>query len=136
MTDFTTDAGTLDVWHYMLLDSYGGLKPLGRQHLPFYSEWGSYPIIYLTKQGNTLCADCATKALYLLDDEFDPPVAYGTHDEGPSEYCDDCGREIESAYGDPDAKKCVIRETMSGFICAECGDNCECIVCAIQEEKQ
>jgi hypothetical protein len=86
----------------MLLDEFGDLKPLNRQHLPFYSEWGSYPIIYLTRENNTLCADCATRSLYLLDDEYDPPVAYGVYWEGPTDQCDDCNRDIESAYGDPD----------------------------------
>jgi len=106
MTDygnFTDDKGTLDIWRFMLLDQWEDLKPMERQHLPFYSEWGSYPIIYLTKRDNVLCADCATKALYQLDDEFDPPVAYDAYYEGPTDRCDDCNREIESAYGDPDA---------------------------------
>lgn len=112
MTNFTDDAGTLEIWRFMLLDAYGSeypddfyLKPMNRQHLPFYSEWGCYPITYLTKQGNELCADCATKSLYLLDDEFDPPVNYDTYDEGPPIQCNDCGRMIESAYGDPEENK-------------------------------
>lgn len=105
MSDFTTDAGTIELWRYMLLDEYGDLKPLNRQHLPQYTPYGAYTILYLTKDNEVLCADCATKALYLLDDEFDPPVAYGPFDEGAPEHCADCNKEIESSYGDPDEGK-------------------------------
>ena len=100
--NFTDDAGTTAIWQFMLLDNYGDLKPLNRQHLPFYSELGSYPILYLTKGGSDLCADCATKALYQLAEEFDPPIAHAPYYEGPPINCDDCNREIESAYGDPE----------------------------------
>jgi hypothetical protein len=92
---------TQDIWDFMLLDSYGDIKPMARQHLPSYSELGAYPVTYITDGGNELCADCATRALYLLDDEFDPPAAYGPYYEGPVIHCDDCNCEIESAYGDP-----------------------------------
>lgn len=91
-----------DVWEFMVTDNYGDLKPLNRQHLPFLSEWGGYTMTYLTEQGNELCAECATRSLYLLDEESDPVIAYGTYDEGPVIRCDDCNREIESSYGDPD----------------------------------
>lgn len=33
----------------------------------------------------------------------------------------------------PDERQCVVIETMSGFICAECGDDCQCVVCRIQD---
>jgi len=105
MTDygnFTDDAGTLTVWRFMLLDCHGNLKPLNEQHLPFYSEWGAYPIIYLTKDNSVLCADCATRSLYRLAEEFDPVTDCGPYYEGTPEYCDDCNRIIESAYGNPD----------------------------------
>ncbi|HZZ17161.1 MAG TPA: hypothetical protein VFE08_14500 [Candidatus Sulfotelmatobacter sp.] len=95
---------TQDLWNYMVLDEFGYIKPLNRQHLPFFSEMGAYTIVYLTEQGNELCADCATRALYLLDDESDPPIASGTYDEGPVIQCDDCNRDIESSYGDPEEK--------------------------------
>lgn len=93
---------TAEIWNYMLTDEYGDLKPLNRQHLPAYAWPGGYPILYLTAGGCDLCADCATKALYLLDDEPDPPVACDVYWEGPPLNCDDCGREVQSAYGDPD----------------------------------
>jgi len=101
--------GTKALWEMMLLDSYGPnpdtdryLKPLNQQHLPNYSAWGCYPVIYLTDGGSILCGECATRALYQLEDEFDPPVAADVYWEGPATNCDDCNRVIESAYGDPD----------------------------------
>jgi predicted RNA-binding Zn-ribbon protein involved in translation (DUF1610 family) len=62
---------------------------------------GGYPILYVTRSSEVLCADCATKAL--RNDDHDAPVAYEFYYEGPSEFCTSCGEEIESAYGDPDA---------------------------------
>jgi hypothetical protein len=67
--------------------------------LPTYSWPGAYPIIYLTASNDVLCADCANKP---VDEYGDPPVAYGAHWEGEPEVCEDCGKEIESAYGVPD----------------------------------
>jgi hypothetical protein len=68
--------------------------------LPSFSWPGSYPIIYLSRDGLILCPDCANKPVEEYDD---PAVAYGGHLEGPPEVCEDCGKQVESAYGDPDA---------------------------------
>jgi hypothetical protein len=65
--------------------------------LPAYAWPGGYPLYYVTADCLTVCPDCANK-----DDTSDPATAYGTHWEGPAIECDDCGRPIESAYGDPD----------------------------------
>src|ERR1700747_2819068 len=91
-----------DVLNAAILDDHGYPKPLIR--LPFYSWPGSYTIIYLTRGGDTLCAECATKEIraWMYDDSDDPPVEYGTYDEGPVIQCDDCNRDIESSYGDPE----------------------------------
>ncbi|HEX7120613.1 MAG TPA: hypothetical protein VF212_17605 [Longimicrobiales bacterium] len=72
-----------------------------------YAWPGGYPVVYLTKDGGVLCPDCANMAERegLSGDPHDPQwhiVAYAIHFEGSRHYCDHCGAEIESAYGDPD----------------------------------
>lgn len=67
-------------------------------NLPAYAWPGGYPIIYLTRDGLTLCPACANDA-----DTSDPVVAGDVYWEGPALICDDAGETIESAYGDPDA---------------------------------
>jgi hypothetical protein len=62
-------------------------------NFPAYAWPGGYPIIYVTDDADILCADCAAKE----GDKFLADIHY----EGPPEYCADCGKEIESAYGDP-----------------------------------
>ena len=60
---------------------------------------GGYPIVYFTRDGLTVCPDCANR-------ETDPtqaPTGADIFYEGPAQVCEDCGREIASAYGDPDA---------------------------------
>lgn len=91
-----------ELFSYMVLDNYGDLKPLNHQYLPSFTSVGCYPVIYLTEHCEVLCADCATKALYQLDDEYDPPVTHDVFWEGSPEWCADCNKVIESAYGDPE----------------------------------
>jgi len=69
--------------------------------LPAYSWPGGYTLIYLTKGGSWLCADCATKELD-TPDGVDPVIAGDIFWEGPDMTCDECSRVIESSYGDPD----------------------------------
>lgn len=64
------------------------------------TDLGCYPIEYVTHDGDILCADCAKTAV--LDDR--EVVTSDIYYEGPTEYCAGCNREIESAYGDPDAE--------------------------------
>ena len=69
--------------------------------LPAFAWPGGYPMVYLDGQNNTLCPKCANIS------DHDPwpeyrPVAHFIHYEGSSCYCDQCGKEMESAYGDPD----------------------------------
>lgn len=70
---------------------------------------GGYPVVYYCADGGSLCADCANGNNGSLASE-DP----GTEAmwrlagadilwEGPPVICDQCGEDIESAYGDPDA---------------------------------
>jgi len=76
--------------------------------LPAFTFPGGYTCIYLTRQGDVLCADCADTNLFGEDadkysqDFDDPVIAYDTYDEGPPLCCDGCSRLIESSYGDPD----------------------------------
>lgn len=75
-------------------------------HLP--SNADGYPLIYYTGDGDPLCAGCATAE---LDEERGFRGRGGDLEfvdiyyEGPTEFCSDCGKEIESAYGDPDAEE-------------------------------
>lgn len=65
--------------------------------LPSYTGIGCYTIIYYTRKEEPLCGRCATKH----SDSYDPVSHAGTYDEGPSVECSNCGKEIESSYGDP-----------------------------------
>jgi hypothetical protein len=62
---------------------------------------GGYPVEYATPDGDILCADCARSEV--LDNRG--TVYTDIYWEGPAEYCAGCNREIESAYGDPDAEE-------------------------------
>jgi hypothetical protein len=64
--------------------------------LPQYSSVGGYTIAYYTKDGDTMCAECTA-------DPENGAEYSDVHYEGPSEYCAECNKEIESSYGDPDA---------------------------------
>jgi hypothetical protein len=66
------------------------LKP----SLPSHSQ-GIGPLLYLTPDGEGLCAACATAERHLLESE-EGQVRW----EGPVYSCDRCGAELESVYGD------------------------------------
>ena len=66
--------------------------------LPAFAWPGGYPIIYFTRDGLTICPDCANS----VSDDSQAPVSGDVYWEGPTIECDDCGNDIESAYGDPD----------------------------------
>jgi hypothetical protein len=61
---------------------------------------GGYQIVYITRCGEVLCADCAEES---RDNPGEPDTVDGrdVFYEGPSEFCAGCNCEIESAYGDP-----------------------------------
>lgn len=66
---------------------------------PVRSSLGGYPRVYLVVPDNqVLCADCARTA-YLEGEEIIKDILW----EGPPEYCEECGAEIEAAYGDPNS---------------------------------
>lgn len=78
---------------------YGG--DAGR--LPNYAWPGGYPLFYWDVYGDVMCPDCANEhAPEGEQPDMDWPVGHDVHWEGPSMWCDYCGAEIESAYGDPD----------------------------------
>lgn len=66
-----------------------------------YAWPGGYPIIYFDGCESVLCPDCAQKS---LDDpgeiENFTPVSGDIYLEGATIHCDQCGRGLDSAYGD------------------------------------
>jgi hypothetical protein len=62
-----------------------------------FTSLGCYPIFYLTRQGNVVCAYCAAEP-----NEDDSPQHADVNWEDPDFYCDDCGERIESAYAEPE----------------------------------
>lgn len=64
--------------------------------LPAFSSVGCCTIEYITKAGDVLCAECAS-------DPDNGAIDCDVYYEGPTEYCAECNKEIESSYGDPDA---------------------------------
>lgn len=77
---------------------------------PAFAWPGGYPIAYTTADAGTLCAGCAngqngSEASTDTDAPSDWRLVSGdVHWEGPPLTCDHCAAEIESAYGDPDAR--------------------------------
>lgn len=63
--------------------------------LSAYAFPGGYGIVYSTITGDILCPDCARQEIDQIQNAF-------LHQEGPSLFCDECGKELESDYGDPD----------------------------------
>lgn len=78
------------------LDELRAAAPDGR--LPAVAWPGAYPMTYLTQDGLTICPSCANDP-----DVSDPPIAGDVYWEGAPIACEDCGKAIASAYGDPDA---------------------------------
>jgi hypothetical protein len=80
-----------------------------------YAWPGGYTIIYITKQGEVICPDCAQEVVteFLKQDDDtkygwmhdDPVIGCQTYDEGPDEECAECSEAIESSYGDPDEEE-------------------------------
>lgn len=66
--------------------------------LPAYAWPGGYTLMYHTRDGLTVCADCANREV----DDGQAVVGQDVYWEGPTMSCDDCGVAIESSYGDPD----------------------------------
>lgn len=65
------------------------------------------PILYGTRDGSWVCAECLNAARADLDPAStdDPAWRIAGFDllyEGPPESCDACSRDIKTLYGDPD----------------------------------
>ena len=59
-----------------------------------YSEWGSYPLMYVTHENEVLCSECA--------EESEQETTAHANWEDPHLYCDGCSERIESAYAEPE----------------------------------
>lgn len=55
--------------------------------------YNGYPLIFVCKDGNTICHECAENAKQKC---FEGDIYY----EGPDIQCDNCGQWIKSAYGE------------------------------------
>lgn len=91
---------------------YGGM--LGNQmggEGPLPQHQNGYPIYYLTHDYAPLCHNCVNDNIRQSADEIKNPdrsdsyrpVAYEVNWEAPDLHCDQCGNQIESAYGDDNA---------------------------------
>jgi len=64
-----------------------------------YTSFGCYPLFYVTRRGEVLCASCASQAAGGDDPATDADVNY----EQRALFCGDCGSRIESAYAEDEA---------------------------------
>lgn len=69
--------------------------------LSAYAWPGGYPICYVDSDGFALCPDCTNEIWTRFHYVWEMPTEYFIHYEGQPVSCEYCGREIESAYGDP-----------------------------------
>lgn len=93
-----------------------GVSTPGGEIKPDYSEFawpGGAPLIYHHRRGAvSVCPECLNRyaeerAKDLAageEPQTEHPKSFiaDTHEEGPAFECDDCGKRITSAYGDPD----------------------------------
>ena len=70
--------------------------------LPAYEWPGGYPMEYVTYDCLTICPRCANAVDHDDREDIcnDYVVSGNVYWEGPPFPCDDCGRLIESAYGE------------------------------------
>ena len=71
---------------------------------PKWAWPGGYPIFYLVEDGGCLCPDCANENMNLTlngDDQW-RIVWQDINYEDNELYCDNCDRQIDSAYGEND----------------------------------
>jgi hypothetical protein len=74
------------------------------QPLANFTSFGCYRILYVEMpSGDTLCGGCAANALR-GDAPFRGEMTHGSYPEGPTLFCAECNKELESDYGDPDAE--------------------------------
>lgn len=79
------------------INSSGCVTAKAHKH-PKYTSVGSYPLYYLVNNWKVLCAECVDD----LDPDIDDVDTVTPHVNWESEiYCDECSRDIESAYSVP-----------------------------------
>jgi hypothetical protein len=61
-----------------------------------------HPKIYLNEDEEILCADCANALRHTVHSKFPEGESFV---EGSPRECENCGAEIESAYGEPDTEE-------------------------------
>lgn len=93
------------------MDALALLKRVGvcRGRLPAFTSLGGYPLVYYTRDMESLCADCATadyfEWLYAISSgeqwAYDSPTMVHVYWEGPDDTCANCNKPLPSAYGDP-----------------------------------
>lgn len=74
------------------------------QKLPAYSFPGGYPLLYLTEHNTVMCPDCADESLNHEEWEDFKPKHWMIYEEGADISCDECGKGMSSANGDPNEK--------------------------------
>lgn len=74
-----------------------------------YAFPGGYQVIATMSDGSMLCPDCVRDHLRIIAEStagnFRDGWTFSGADvywEGPSMFCDHCGRELPSEYGDPE----------------------------------
>lgn len=79
--------------------------PVNREPLETYAFPGGYPIAYLCRDGESLCAKCANDNIDLIDDAIknDPRSDWNVlraaiNWESSNTYCINCNKQIECAY--------------------------------------
>lgn len=79
--------------------------------LPAFAWPGGYPLLWITNLDRpdcaTLCVECAEDAR--RNDSEVVSLIPDIHWEGPPEFCDGCGAEIPSAYGDPEEGRAEVQ---------------------------
>ncbi len=75
----------------------GTMESYDNGRWPRYAD-GGVPILYYQAGGTVFCWRCANQGKCA-----EPIVGADLFHEGASEFCEGCGREIGSFYGDPDA---------------------------------
>lgn len=95
----------------------------GQLRLPRYTMIGSYPLLYVQRDGSILCADCAMR---IARGEFDTSnrnydvIGSQVHWEGAPYVCENCIEDIPSAYGDPAMQCGECGADTGGLPCARC----------------
>jgi hypothetical protein len=81
-------------------------EPMENGRMPAYAWPGGYPLYYMTADCGILCPDCMNDNLELTKDKDDKQwyvIAANANYEDQDLWCDNCNKQIESAYGDPNA---------------------------------